>query len=91
MGPMATTHPDNDAQFLTPSQQAAVLRVSRSIVLNLVAREGLPAVLLSGGSGRRRILRFNPREVSEWLRGRRARQVRATLDGSRYQHREVPS
>jgi helix-turn-helix protein len=67
----------HDAEaLLTPAQQAARLSIARTTLLSIVKREGLPAILLSGGDGRRRILRFNPREVSDWLAQRRERQIR---------------
>jgi hypothetical protein len=68
--------------LLTPAQQAARLNIARTTLLSIVKREGLPAIQLSGGDGRRRILRFNPREVSDWLAHRREREVRA-LPGTR--------
>ena len=71
--------------LLTPAQQAARLNIARTTLLDLVTREGLPAILLSGGDGRRRILRFDPREVSGWLAQRRERRVHVPLDELRGQ------
>jgi len=80
----------NDADtLLTPAQQAAQLGIARTTLLSIVEREGLPAILLSGGGERRRILRFNQREVSEWLAHRRKRQIERTLSGERYARRSV--
>lgn len=75
--------------LLRPSEQARLLAISRATLLRLCRDEGLPAVLLSAGQ-HRRILRFRASEVSEWIRGRRERQVRATLDGERFSRRAIP-
>ena len=65
----------HDAEtLLTPAQQAARLGIARTTLLSIVEREGCPAIRLSGGDGRRRILRFNPRDVSDWLARRREAQ-----------------
>lgn len=71
-------------RLLRPAEQAEQLGIARSTLLRLVRDEGLPAVILSGGNGRRRVLRFRSAEVDEWIAGRQERQARATLDGPRF-------
>ena len=73
--------------LLRPIDAARLLGVSRPTVLRLVRDEGLPAVLLSGGEGRRRILRFDADQLREWIGGRRDRQIAATIEGRRYTRR----
>lgn len=70
-----------------PEREAELLGVARSTLLGLVAREGLPAEVLSGGGDRRRILRFRHSDVVTWLAGRRERQIARTLDGERFARR----
>ena len=73
--------------LLTPAQAARLLSISRSTLLALIDRENLPHVLLAGGSGARRILRFRADELETWISGRCERQVRGTLDGHRFARR----
>ena len=73
--------------LLTPVEAARLLSISRSTLLSLIEREDLPHVLLAGGSGTRRIVRFRADELETWIGGRRDRQVKAILDGRRYSRR----
>jgi len=77
---MGVKHEAPDS-LLSPAEAAAHLRISRSTVLALIQREGLPCLVLSSGPGGRRIVRFRAGELDAWLEGRRARQL---ADWSRY-------
>jgi excisionase family DNA binding protein len=61
--------------LLTPKQVAELLGVALSTVGRLVDREGMPAVRLCGGGGKRRCLRFRRDQVEKWLAGREERKV----------------
>jgi len=80
---------DRESGLLKPRGAAAFLGVSRSMLSVLVDRESLPCVLVAGGGGRRRVLRFEPDRLREWIEGRRERQVRGLLLGHRYRRRVV--
>ena len=80
--PIADLH-----RLLKPVEAARLLSISRSTLLSLIDRENLPHVLLAGGSGARRILRFRAAELETWIGGRRERQIRGTLDGHRFARR----
>ena len=73
--------------LLTPVEAARLLSISRTTLLSLIEREGLPHVLLAGGSGARRIVRFRADELETWIAGRRNRQLRGLIDGTRYSQR----
>jgi hypothetical protein len=73
----------------TVTDAAAYLQVSRWMIARLVEHEGLPTIVISGGGGRRRTLRFRPGDLEEWLAGRRERQLEALLDGKRYTRRRI--
>jgi predicted DNA-binding transcriptional regulator AlpA len=82
------------ARLLRPVEVAALLAVSRSTVVRLVATEGLPCrVLCVGpGGGKRnhpnRLLRFSQSEVEAWVEGRAERKL---LDWSRYSRKREPA
>jgi len=69
-----------------PAEEAALLGMARSTLLDLMTREGLPAHVLPG-RGSRRIVLFRHTEVLEWLASRRGRQLRGLVEGTRYARR----
>lgn len=73
---------------LLSAQEVArdILGVALSTVGRLVDREGLPAVRVCGGDGKRRTLRFRREAVEKWLAGREERKV---ADWSRFQRAGV--
>lgn len=60
-----------ESEFLKPREAAALLGVSRPTLSILVDEEGLPCVLLRGGGGRRRLLRFRASDLVAWIEARR--------------------
>ncbi len=72
--------------LLMPREVADLMGVALSTVGRLVDREGLPAIRISGGDGKRRTLRFRRDQVEKWLAGREERKI---ADWSRFQRAGV--
>ena len=76
---------ESASPLLTRKEVAAHVQVTPTHITHLVKSEGLPCYPVNIGS--RLHLRFRLPEVLAWLEERRARQLQALLDGTRYTRR----
>ena len=86
--PLTATSTPPEKKLNRAAKEADLLAMSRTTLMYMYQHEGLPGYEVPG-RGSRRIVLFDHPEVLEWLRGRRERQIAATLSGERYGRRRV--
>ncbi len=84
---LRTKNVESASPLLTRKEIAAHVQVTPTHITHLVKSEGLPCYPVNIGS--RLHLRFRLPEVLTWLEERRARQLQALIDGTRYTRRRT--